>query len=361
MYWKAETPFNALPLLPPAIDLETKEVLKLCTKARVALEGLKQAVELIPNQSMLIYTIPILEAQSSSEIENIVTTTDSLFKFMEKPEGADPATKEALRYRTAIFEGLESLKSCPLSLRTAMVVCGALRGFEIDIRKTPGTYIGNTSTGKVVYTPPSGEDVIRTKLSNWESFVNAESDLDPLIIMALAHYQFEAIHPFTDGNGRTGRVLNILFLVQRNLLTLPVLYLSRFISKHKSEYYAALMGVTRDSDWESWVRFMLEAVADTADWTKNKVLAIRELEAETITKMKNTPELNKIYSRELVDIIFSLPYLRIQNLVSEGIVKRQSASKYLKLLVDCQILGEAKTSKEKLFINNKLLEILGSE
>lgn len=361
MTWSPETPFNSLPHLPPELELETKEVLKLCTQARVALEGLRQAVELIPNQSMLIYTIPILEAKASSEIENIVTTTDSLFKYLEKPQAADPATKEALRYRTAIFKGMESIKSCPLSLRTAVAVCSALRGVDIDVRNTPGTYIGNSSTGTVVYTPPVGEDVIREKMTDWERFINEPTDLDPLIVMALAHYQFEAIHPFSDGNGRTGRVLNILYLVQKNLLDLPVLYLSRYIIKNKSEYYSSLMGVTREADWITWIKFMLNAVSETAEWTKNKVLAIRGLERQTIEAMKESPEMKKMYSRELVDLIFSLPYVRIQNLVDGGIAQRQAASKYLKCLTSNRILTELQTSKEKLFVNYQLLDLLSSE
>lgn len=359
MSWIPEKPFNDLPSLPPSVELiETKEILKLCTRARVALESLRQAVELIPNQSMLIYTIPILEAKTSSEIENIVTTTDELFKFLDKPHSADPATKEALRYRTALFSGLESIKACPLSVRTSKIVCSSLRGTEVDIRKLPGTYIGNSATGKIVYTPPEGEVVIREKLANWENFVNEETELDPLIVMALMHYQFEAIHPFNDGNGRTGRVLNILYLVQANLLDLPILYLSRYIIKNKTEYYECLLNVTKEQDWMSWVKFMLSAVADTAEWTKNKVLEIRNLEFKTIELMKSSSELKKLYSRELVDLIFSLPYIRIQNLVEANIVKRQSASKYLKMLTEHGILVEQSASREKLFVNRKLLDLL---
>lgn len=362
MQWDPDIPFNDLPALPPRIDeIETKELLKLCTRARVSLEGLRQAVELIPNQALLIYTIPILEAKASSEIENIVTTTDALFKYLEKPQGADPATKEALMYRTALFSGLDSLKTCPLSLRTARTVCSVLRGTDVDVRKIPGTYIGNSSVGSVIYTPPSGENVIRQKMAEWEQFINTPTELDPLIVMALSHYQFEAIHPFSDGNGRTGRVLNILFLVQEGLLDLPILYLSRYIIKNKADYYLKLRNVTTEGSWHPWIKFMLNAVIDTSNWTKNKVLQIRKLEQETIELLKNAPETKKIYSRELVDLIFSLPYIRIQNLVENGIAKRQAASKYLKCLAERGVLIEAMTTKEKLFINHKLLDLLTSE
>lgn len=361
MNWDPDLPFNELPPLPPEIELETKEVWKLCTKARVALEGLRQTVELIPNQTILIHTIPILEAKASSEIENIVTTTEALFKYIEKPRRADPATKEALRYRDAIFSGMQALRTCPLSLRIAKTVCSALRGTNVDIRNTPGTYIGNPASGKKVYAPPSGPIVIQKKLNEWEQFINSPTELDPLIVMALAHYQFEAIHPFNDGNGRTGRVLNILFLVANNLLNVPVLYLSRYIIKNKQEYYEALNGVTRDHDWDTWLKFMLNAVADTAEWTKQKVLDIHKLELETIELMKQDEEMSKFYSRELVDLIFSLPYTRIQTLVNEQLVKRQSASKYLKILSMKGILIEQQTSKEKLYINQKLLDLLKAE
>jgi Fic family protein len=260
-----------------------------------------------------------------------------------------------------MFAGLNSLNNCPLSLRTAREVCSELRGVSVDVRNTPGTYIQNTSTGKVVYTPPVGAEVIRDKMSGWETFINTASELDPLVVMALSHYQFEAIHPFSDGNGRTGRVLNILFLVQNELLTLPVLYLSRYIIKHKSDYYAALNRVTADGDWDGWIKFMLNAVCDTSVWTREKVLGIRRMEEETIVRMHEVQELKKIYSRELVDVIFSLPYVRIQNLIDKGIVQRQAASKYLNILARHGILKEMPSAKEKLFVNTRLLDLLKSE
>lgn len=356
--WNRSVAYNDLPLLAPKCELETKETLKLCVKARVALEGLRQALVLIPNQKLLIHTIPILEAQASSEIENIVTTTDTLFRYMDEPEKTDPMTKEVLRYRTALWSGLESLKKCPISTRTATAICSALRGMPVDVRTMPGTYIGNATTKTVIYTPPSGEAVIREKLQNWAEFLNSESPLDPLIRLAVAHYQFEAIHPFDDGNGRTGRVLNILYLIDQKLLDLPILYLSRYIIEHKSEYYARLLGVTEKEDWQSWILFMLEAITETAQWTRKKVLAIHELQEETIRKMKESPELHKIYSSELVNCIFAMPYVRINALVEKNLGTRQTVSKYLRALVKAEILNEINTTKTHLFVNAKLLEAL---
>ncbi len=210
--WHPERPYNTLPPLPPTGDLETKTVLRRCITARAALGELKQAAELIPNQAILINTLPLLEAQASSEIENIVTTTDRLFQHVGHDESTDPATKEALRYRQALLEGFRALQHLPIHTATAESVCSRIRGVQMQVRRVPGTKLGNTATGEVIYTPPEGEALLRTLLANWEQFLHNETELDPLIRMAVAHYQFEAIHPFTDGNGRTGRVLNSLFL-----------------------------------------------------------------------------------------------------------------------------------------------------
>lgn len=225
--WRPDQPYNDLPLLPPAIELETRTVLKQCIAARTALAELKQAAELIPNQGVLINTLPLLEAQASSEIENVVTTTDRLFQFQNANEYADPATREALRYSSALLEGFQTLQQHPLNTRIAEQVCTRIKGTDMQVRRVPGTALANQATGEVIYTPPIGEDLLRTQLANWERYLHEARDVDPLIRMAAGHYQFEAIHPFTDGNGRTGRVLNSLFLIQEDLLTLPILYLSR--------------------------------------------------------------------------------------------------------------------------------------
>ncbi len=357
--WHPEKPHNHLPALPPAHELETRAVLKACIEARAAMAELKQAAELIPNQTMLINTIPLLEAKDSSEIENIVTTTDQLFQYAQGHDNADPATKEALRYRTALHQGFQSLKARPLCTATAVEVCRTLKGVDMDIRRTPGTQLANDRTGEVVYTPPEGEARLREMLANWERFLHNQTELDPLIRMAVGHYQFEAIHPFIDGNGRTGRVLNILYLIQAGLLSLPILYLSRHVIAHKADYYRLLLGVTRDGAWEPWLLFMLQAVADTARWTTAKIAAIRALAEHTTENVR--ARLPKIYTRELVDVIFEQPYCRIGNLVDKGIAQRQAASRYLHELAGLGVLRDMPLGKEKLFIHPKLMQLLRSD
>ena len=349
-------PYNDLPPLPPAVELETRAVLKQCITARAALAELKQAGELIPNQSVLINTLPLLEAQASSEIENIVTTTDRLFQFQHTGERADPATREALRYSSALLEGFRALKTHPLSARTAEQVCTRIKGVQMQVRRVPGTTLANDKTGAVIYTPPVGEDLLRTKLANWERYLHEAREVDPLIRMAVGHYQFEAIHPFTDGNGRTGRVLNSLFLIQEDLLTLPILYLSRYIIAHKADYYRLLLDVTREQAWEPWVIYVLKGVEDTAQWTTAKIAAIRALQVATVNHVKQAAP--KIYSHELVDLIFELPYCRIQNLTDTGIAGRQAASRYLKQLTAIGVLNEVTVGREKLFIHPKLMQLL---
>jgi Fic family protein len=354
--WRPEQPYNGLPPLPPAREIETKAILKRCITARAALAELKQAAELIPNQGVLINTLPLLEAKDSSEIENIVTTTDKLFQHAQSENLADPATKEALRYRTALYSGFRSLAQRPLCTATAVEICRTTKGVDMDIRRPPGTQLINDRSGEVIYTPPEGEALLRDKLANWERFLHNETELDPLIRMAIGHYQFEAIHPFTDGNGRTGRILNILYLIQEGLLGLPILYLSRFIIANKNDYYARLLDVTRKDEWEPWILFMLQAVEETAQWTTAKIAAVRTLAEHTTTHVRE--RLPKIYSRELVDVIFEQPYSRIANLVEKDIAQRQAASRYLKDLAALGVLKEIQVGKEKLFIHPKLMQLL---
>ena len=359
MAFDPAAPYNTLPPLPPRADIESKAILKACIEARAAVAELKQAGELIPNQAVLINSIPLLEAQASSEIENIVTTTDRLFRFADDREAlADPATKEALRYRTALREGFESLSQHPLSTRTAVDICRTIKGVDMDIRRTPGTALMNDRTGEVVYTPPGGEALIRDKLANWERFLHDAEHVDPLVRMAIGHYQFEAIHPFVDGNGRTGRVLNLLYLIDKGLLDIPVLYLSKAIIEAKQDYYRLLLDVSREAAWEPWILFMLEAVRSTARWTTSRIRAIRTLIGDTANRMrKDAPG---IYSRELTELIFVQPYCRIANVVDAGIAQRQTASVYLKQLAEIGLLKEVKAGREKLFINPLLLEALGA-
>ena len=353
-------PYNRLPLLPPAQDLETKGVLKKCVSARAALAALQQATALIPDQDVLISSVPLLglrEAKDSSEIENIVTTNDKLFQYANTdPEHADPATKETLRYRKALLKGFESLAERPLTTRTAVDVCRAIKDVDLDLRKTTGTHLRNHATGKVIYTPPEGEAVLRALMANWEAFLHDGSDIDPLVRMAVAHYQFEAIHPFPDGNGRTGRILNILILVQEELLDLPVLYLSRYINERRNDYYRLLLGVTVDAAWEAWVLFMLDAVESTAHWTRAKILAVRALLEETVSHVREAAP--KTYRRELVETIFKKPYCRIGDLVEAGIGNRTTASKYLKDLVEVGVLEEKKAGRDRIYLHVRFFELL---
>ena len=354
--WRPDRAYNALPALPPKPEIETRAVLKQCITARAALAELKQAAELIPNQAVLVNTLPLLEARASSEIENIVTTTDKLFQHMRSEEQADPATKEALRHSRALFEGVKALNRHPLNTRIAEQICTRIKGVEMTVRRTPGTTLTNDATGEIIYTPPEGEPLLRDLLANWERFLHNETALDPLVRMAIGHYQFEAIHPFNDGNGRTGRVLNSLFLLQENLLTLPILYLSRYIIQNKADYYRLLLQVTREQAWEPWLLYIIKGVEETAIWTTAKIAAIRALSEHTASYVRN--RLPKIYSYELVNLIFELPYCRIGSLTEAGIAKRQTASQYLKQLVEIGVLVEIAASKEKLFIHPKLMQLL---
>jgi Fic family protein len=354
-------PYNDLPDLPPPSEvIENKEILKACINARVALAELKQAAELIPNSAVLVNALPLLEARASSEIENIVTTTDKLFEFVGIAEDkADPATKEALRYRTALFEGSKMVQRRMLTTDMAIQICSTIKNIELDIRDDSGTKLTNRKTGKVIYTPPTGQSLLLKKLANWQSFMHENREFDPLIRMAVQHYQFEAIHPFTDGNGRTGRILNILFLVEQRLLDSPILYLSRHIIERKADYYRLLHDVTENQAWEPWILFMLDGVEQTCSWTTEKIKAIRELMQHTGQFVQG--QLPKIYSWELIEALFKQPYCRIQNLVSANIAQRQTASVYLKQLCDIGVLREYKSGRETLFVHPKYIELLTGE
>ena len=354
-------PYNDLPLLPPDPDrVETVEVLKGCIDARVALAELKQAAELIPNATVLVNALPTLEAQASSEIENIVTTADNMFRFMDTPDNAaDPATKETLRYRRALFDGTRKVRNGSLTIGTVIDVCRMIKDEKLDLRSKPGTNLRNRASGEVIYTPPVGQDVIKEKLENWEAFLHGPSKLDPLIRMAIQHYQFEAIHPFTDGNGRTGRILNVLYLVEQGLLDSPILYLSRYIIRNKAKYYGLLSDVTTKGAWAPWILFMLEGVAETCQWTTEKIRAIRELMQHTGEYIQRKAP--KIYSWELVQVLFMQPYCRIANLVDVGVAKRQTASVYLKQLVDIGVLDELRAGRDNLYVHPKYIELLSGD
>ncbi len=361
MQFDSSTPYNNLPALPPPADrIETPAILKKCISARVALAELKQAAELIPNAGVLVNALPLLEAQASSEIENIVTTTDRLFEYVDMPEHrADAATKETLRYRRALFEGARKVQNGAITIDTAIDVCRTIKDEALEIRSKPGTSLRNNVSGLVVYTPPEGSALIREKLENWQHFLAAENELDPLIRVAIQHYQFEAIHPFTDGNGRTGRILNILYLVQQGLLDNPILYLSRYIIRNKADYYRLLLEVTTQQSWEPWILYMLDGIENTCLWTTDKIKAIRELMQHTGQYIQR--RLPKMYTWELVELLFKQPYCRIANVVDAGLAKRQTASVYLKLLADLGVLREVTTGRESLFVHPKYVELLTGE
>ncbi len=352
-------PYNELPPLPPQADVETRAVLKKCVTARTALAELRLAGHLIPDQRVLIHTIPNLEARASSAIENIVTTNDALFRQASLGDGeATPATREAARYRTALHQGVEALKSRPLSTRIAVDVCRAITGVEIDVRRTSGTTLANSHTGEVIYTPPEGEARLRELLTNWETFAHGSPELDPLVRMAMLHYQFEAIHPFPDGNGRTGRILNILALIEAGLLEMPTLYLSRSILVTRGDYYRLLERVTFHQEWEPWLLYVLTAVEETSGWTTLKVRAVRALMDETVAYVRATaPKL----PHAVVERIFTFPYCRISNLVEQGIAGREAVSKYLKELVGLGVLEEEKVGRDKIFLHRKYLDVLFAE
>jgi Fic family protein len=354
-------PYNELPDLPPPADMvENTQILKRCINARVALAELKQAAELIPNSAVLVNALPLLEARASSEIENIVTTTDKLFEYADIAEDrADAATKEALRYRSALYEGTKMVQRGMLTTDMAIQICSTIKGVELDIRDESGTTLKNRMTGEVIYTPPSGQKLLQAKLDNWADFMHRNTEIDPLVRMAVQHYQFEAIHPFADGNGRTGRILNILFLVEHGLLDSPILYLSRYIIGHKAAYYRLLQTVTREQAWEPWIMFILDGVEETCTWTTDKIKAIRELMEHTGSFVQN--RLPKIYTWELVELLFKQPYCRIGNLVDAGIAKRQTASVYLNQLCDLGILKEIKSGRENIFVHPKYIELLTGE
>lgn len=353
-------PYDDLPPLPPAQDVESKAVLKACLAATRALAELKGAGGLIPDQTILINAIPLQEAKASSEIENIVTTQDELFSAdIDDTNSGDPATKEVLRYRTALREGYESvLSGKAITLDAIRQICETVLGKSTAFRaEGENVMIGNPVSRTISYTPPSGGTVVARHLENLDAFLSAsEPSLDPLVRMAIAHYQFEAIHPFHDGNGRTGRILNILCLVQSGLLDIPVLYLSRHIITRKDEYYALLRGVTERAEWEPWLLYMLEGVETTARWTTQRIHAIRELFDLTVEQVREQEP--GIYTKELIEIIFRRPYCKIAFLVDAGIAKRQTASEYLQKLEALGILEAERRGREAIYRHPALIEVL---
>jgi Fic family protein len=350
-------PFNEIPFLPPRTDLEIPMVLKACIGANKELAQLKIAEKLIPNQTVLINSIPLLESQASSAIENIVTTTDELFEHAQDgSHPMTPATKETLRYRQALYKGYKAVKTRPLSIAMACDLCATIREVDTNVRNLPGTTLINDRTRRKIYTPPEGESLLRKLLTNWQEYLHQEDGIDPLIKLAIQHYQFEAIHPFTDGNGRVGRIINLLYLIEQGLLDTPILYLSSYIIDHKTEYYVKLLKITTNAAWIDWVLYFLAAVKETSKWTTAKIFAIHELIQKSRHFIKSKAP--QIYDKEFVELLFVQPYVRISNLVESDFAKRQTASKHLKILCEIGFLKEIKRGKDKLFVNHQFLDLL---
>jgi Fic family protein len=365
MHFSPDKPFNQLPDLPPQVELETPRVLKATTRASRALAELKGRTHTIPNPTILLNTLAVQEAKLSSEIENIFTTNDELYRGLAaNGNGADlsPHTKEVLHYRDALWHGMNVLRDRPfLSTNLAIEIVNIIKENNAGIRNLPGTKVQNRNTGEIIYTPPEGEDLIRKKLANLERFSNdSSSELDPLVRIGVTHYQFEAIHPFFDGNGRTGRILIILQLIMNRLLEIPILFLSRFIIEHKAQYYRSLRAVTEHGEWESWLLYMLEAMETTAHGTTEKINAIHRLLAETLEKAKQVLP-KPTFSKDLIELIFEQPYCKIRFVEKAGIAKRLTATKYLRDLEKAGFVRSIKQGTELIFINHALWRLLTDE
>lgn len=353
MAFSRQRPYNDLPPLPPDKSLfETIEIYKKLSEARAALAELKGRLPIIPNPMMLINTLVLQEARASSEIENVLTTADKLYRaFTANRANINPATKEVLRYREALWKAFESQqKAKDIDWITQMFQTITQKDESIRNNRV---YIGDAF--KTIYTPPE-PNFLNDKLSNWLDFFHSDNDIDALIKMALLHYQFEAIHPFSDGNGRTGRILIVLYLTKKNLIELPVLYVSKYILEHKNEYYHLLSDVTENQNWQDWILFMLEVVYQTSIFTLEKVNAIYDLFNDVRRYVRINAK--NIYSRELIEILFSQIYCKNRILVEQNIASRNTVSKYLNKLVEMNILKIHKEGKEILFLNKQLYDIL---
>jgi Fic family protein len=346
--------------LPPPENLETVAVFKALAKANRALAELKGRAASIPNQGILIDTLTLQEAKASSEIENIVTTQDELFQADLQLEGPDsPAAKEVALYRDALKLGYDHLLKSDglITNRTLIDMFRLLKRREGGFRVTPGTALKNDSTGEVVYVPPQDAREIEAAMTALERFINEEqlSALDPLIKMALIHHQFESIHPFPDGNGRIGRILNVLYLTRSGLLEIPILYLSRHITRTKADYYRLLQKVRVDGDWEEWVLYMLEAVADTAQTTLGLVEGVREQMASVKKRLRE--EVPHLYSQDLLNNLFRHPYTRIEFVVNDLHVSRQTAAKYLDLLAEKGFVAKHRSGRSNYYVNSDLVRL----
>lgn len=353
------TPYFKLEKLPPLREkVETIEILRQVNKSTAALAELKGIAKTIPNQAMLVNAIVLQESKDSSEIENIITTQDELYKALTvNKTHISAATKEVVNYRKAIFFGYNLAKSQGfLRVNDIVSIQQRLVDNTAGIRSTPGTVLKNDTTGEIVYTPPQDKAEILDLLSNFINNFNKQDDLSPLINLAILHYQFESIHPFYDGNGRTGRIINILYLILNGLIDVPILYLSSYIIANKSEYYRLLNQTNRTQKWEEWIMFMLQAVESTSKDTITRITNIKEKLDSTLIKVQEKAP--KLYRKELVELLFEQPYSKIEFVVNKLGVERKAASRYLKELESIGILESQKVGRETLYINRELIEIL---
>lgn len=353
-------PQHTLKKLPPRREkVETIEILREVNKASTALAELKGIAKTIPNQAMLINAVILQEAKDSSEIENIITTQDELYKALTVASSkVSSETKEVVNYRKAILTGFDTLKKQQfLKVNDIIAIQQELVDNNAGIRSTPGTVLKNETTGEIVYTPPQDKAEINDLLSNFIQFFNErDEELSPLINLAILHYQFESIHPFYDGNGRTGRILNILYLILNELIDVPILYLSSYIIQNKQEYYRLLSHTNKTGEFEEWILYILKAVENTSKSTIEKISKIKNQLDLTIERVQN--QLPKMYRKELVELLFEQPYSKIEHLVTKLNVERKAASRYLKSLEEIGVLKAHKIGRETLYINVDLIEVL---
>ncbi len=347
---------SSLPL-PQENKLETRSVLKKLVTAHRHLAELKGVVRSIPNENILISTLTLQEAKDSSEVENIVTTHDELFKT-DLPAGYNPAAKEVKSYARALSCGFETVRRTELlRLQDILDIQQTLEENRAGLRQLPGTELKNMQTGEVVYTPPQNPEQVESLMSNLVAYMNDHglSENDPLVKMAVIHFQFESIHPFYDGNGRTGRIINILYLVAQKLLDLPVLYLSRYVIRNKAAYYRCLQGVRDNGDWENWLLFMLQAVEETSKETTRLIEQINAMILDTKHRMR--VELPKIYSQDLLNNLFCHPYTKIEFVEKDLGVSRLTATKYLDQLCEKGFLSKQKMGRTNYYINETLVQL----
>ena len=339
-------------------ELESRPVLKKLAAAHRHLAELKGVVRSIPNESILISTLTLQEAKDSSEVENIVTTHDELFRSDFTGAMYNPAAKEVKSYVVALSHGFEQVRQTGLlRLQDILDIQQTLEENRAGLRKLPGTELKNMATGEVVYTPPQNPERVEALMTNLVEYLN-DNDLsnnDPLVKMAVIHFQFESIHPFYDGNGRTGRIINILYLVAQGLLDLPVLYLSRYVIRNKAQYYARLQAVRDDLDWEGWLLFMLEAVEQTSKETTLLIEKIKQYMQTVKHRMRD--ELPKIYSQDLLNNMFCHPYTKIEFLERDLGVSRLTATKYLDQLCEKGFLLKHKMGRSNYYINQPLVKL----